>query len=368
MSSPRTYIFAGGGTGGHLFPGIAVARELLRREPDARLLFVGSDKDLELSILVRNRFEHRALPVESLGTLKRRPVFFVTRNWRAWNVARRLIRDERPSVVIGLGGYASAPVVWAANRAGVPVVLLEQNVIPGRTTRWLARSAAVVCVSFPEASGRLPNKTRIEVTGNPVRREIADLHANRPAQNTGQQRELLVLGGSQGADSLNEAVTTAASLLRDELSAWRIVHQAGPRQVEMIRAAYERLSLAATVEPFFDEMAERYRTASLVISRAGATTLAELTCCGLPMVLLPYPHAADDHQRANAKSLRDRGAAVIVEHHANAVETAAELAIRLQSLLADPIRRELMATAARSAACPEAAAAVADCIQSVVTP
>ena len=367
MSSPRTYIFAGGGTGGHLFPGIAVARELLRREPAARLLFVGSDKDLEQSILAYNHLEHRALPVESLGTLKRRPFYFVTRNWQAWNAARRLIRDERPAAVIGLGGYASAPVVWAANRAGVPVVLLEQNVIPGRTTRWLARSAAVVCVSFPEASGRLPHGTRIEVTGNPVRREIADLHANRTALTDGQQRELLVLGGSQGADALNEAVTTAAQLLRDELSAWRIVHQTGPRQVGTIRAAYERLSLVATVEPFFEEMAERYRAASLVVSRAGATTLAELTCSGLPMVLLPYPHAADDHQRANAKSLHDRGAAIVVEHRPAAAETATQLATQLRSLLVDSSQREAMGTAARSAACPEAAAAVADCIQSVVT-
>ncbi len=367
MSSPLTYILAGGGTGGHLFPGIAVARQLLRREPGARLLFVGSDKDLEQSILAHNHLEHRALPVESLGTLKRRPFDFVTRNWQAWNVARRLIRDERPSVVIGLGGYASAPVVWAANRAGVPVVLLEQNVIPGRTTRWLARSAAVVCVSFAEASGRLPKKTRIEVTGNPVRREIADLHANRPAQIIGQQRELLVLGGSQGADSLNEAVTTAASLLRDELSAWRIVHQTGPRQVEVVRAAYERLSLVATVEPFFEEMAERYRAASLVVSRAGATTLAELTCSGLPMVLLPYPHAADDHQRANAKSSHDRGAAVVVEHRPTAAETATELATQLRSLLVDSGRRDAMSAAAHRAARPDAAAAVADLIQSVVT-
>jgi UDP-N-acetylglucosamine--N-acetylmuramyl-(pentapeptide) pyrophosphoryl-undecaprenol N-acetylglucosamine transferase len=181
----------------------------------------------------------------------------------------------------------------------------------------------------------------------------------------GLQRQLLVLGGSQGADSLNDAVTTAAQLLRGELSSWHIVHQTGPRQVETIRAAYESLSLTATVQPFFDEMAERYRTASLVISRAGATTLAELTCCGLPMVLLPYPHAADDHQRANAKSLHDQGAAVIVEHRPTAAETATELAGQLRPLLVDAARRESLGHAARRAARPAAAVTVADRIQSL---
>ena len=302
MSRARTYIFAGGGTGGHLFPGIAVAQELQQREPDSRMLFVGSDRDLEQSILARYDLEHRSLPVESLRTLTRRPLRFLRRNWQAWRSARQLIRDEQPAVVIGLGGYASAPIVWTAARARIPVVLLEQNVIPGRTTRWLARSAAVVCISFPEATSRLPSLVRVEVTGNPLRREIADLHANS-AVATVSQRELLVLGGSQGADSLNETATAAAQILRDELSTWRIFHQAGPRQVEEVRGVYKSLSLVATVQPFFDDMAERYRAASVVVSRAGATTLAELTCCGLPMVLLPYPHAADNHQLANSASV-----------------------------------------------------------------
>jgi UDP-N-acetylglucosamine--N-acetylmuramyl-(pentapeptide) pyrophosphoryl-undecaprenol N-acetylglucosamine transferase len=365
MNSPRTYIFAGGGTGGHLFPGIAVAQELLQREADARVLFVGSDRELEQSILVRSGIEHRSLPVESLSMLKRRPFYFLKRNWRAIRTARRLIRELRPCAVIGLGGYASAPIVWAAARARIPIVLLEQNVIPGRTTRWLARSADLVCASFPDLQRPLPSATRVEVTGNPLRQEIAKLHGLSHGSNAGSQSELLVLGGSQGADSLNDAVTAAIGLLREELSTWRIVHQTGPRQVDAVRTVYATNSIDATVESFFDDMATRYRAASVVIARAGATTLAELTCCGLPMVLLPYPHAADDHQRANAESMAVHGAAVIVEHQRTAAETATELADQLRPLLRDDQLRASMGDAARKLARPEAATAVADLIQSL---
>jgi UDP-N-acetylglucosamine--N-acetylmuramyl-(pentapeptide) pyrophosphoryl-undecaprenol N-acetylglucosamine transferase len=366
MSNARTYIFAGGGTGGHLFPGIAVAQELMRREPDARVLFVGSERDLEASILARQGFDHRSLPVQSLGSVMRRPIRFVRCNWQAWRAAKSLLRDRRPAAVIGLGGYASAPVVWAASRAGIPVVLLEQNVVPGRTTRWLSRSARVVCLSFSEAAGRLPRGTHVEVTGNPLRGEIAELHSARTGSRTAP-RELLILGGSQGADSLNDAAIAALRQLRDELAGWRIAHQTGPRQVAGVRSQYAELSLAATVEPFFDDMAERYQSASVVISRAGATTLSELTCCGLPMILLPYAHAADDHQRANARSLADRGAAFVVEHLATAEKTGEQLLPVVRQLLNEDTRRDAMSNAARNCARPDATSRVVDIIQSLST-
>jgi len=359
MTQPRKFIFAGGGTGGHLFPGVAVALELQRREPNARMLFVGSERVLEQSILARHEFEHRSLPVVSLRELTRHPWRFAIRNWTAWRAARRLIRDEKPDVVVGLGGYASAPVVWQAARAKCPVVLLEQNVIPGRTTRWLSRSASLVCTSFPETSQRLPNGVKVEVTGNPVRREIAKFNASLQMTSTAP-RELLVLGGSQGADSLNEAVVGSLRLLGEERSGWRVVHQTGSRQVDAMRHEYAASSIDAVVEPFFDDMPERYRAASFVISRAGATTLAELACCGLPMVLLPYPHAADDHQTANARVYEARGAAVCVEHLASKDETAARLAEPLRSLLTDAARRHAMSIAARSCSRPDATDIVVD--------
>lgn len=359
MSHGRTYIFAGGGTGGHLFPGVAVALELKRREPNVRLLFVGSEREIEQTILARHELEHRSLPVESLRVLARHPWRFATRNWSAWRAARQLMREERPSAVVGLGGYASAPLVWQASRARCPVVLLEQNVIPGRTTRWLSRSASLVCTSFAETRARLPREAKVEVTGNPVRREIAEF-ISHPATVSTAPRELLVLGGSQGADSLNEAVIAAMRLVGEVRSGWRVVHQTGARQVEAMRRAYAELSLDAVVEPFFDDMLARYRAASVVVSRAGATTLAELACCGLPMILLPYPHAADDHQRANALVFAEQGAAIVVERRVDAGATAAALADSLKSLLADEPRRSAMGTAARACARSDAASVVVD--------
>lgn len=353
----RTYIFTGGGTGGHLFPGIAVARELKQRQPDCSVLFVGSERELEKAILQQQGFEHCPLPVEPFRTLKRNPWTFARRNWLAWRQARRLIRDRQPAAVIGLGGYASGPLVLAAARLGTPVVLLEQNAIPGRVTRWLARSASVVCSSYEEATAWLPRKARVVVTGNPVRTEIAALHGVTSSIDS-QARQLLVLGGSQGADSLNDAVVAAVKLLRDDVRGWKIVHQAGARQLESIRAAYQTLGIEACVEPFFEDMVARYQAAALVVSRAGATTLAELTCCGLPMILLPYPHAADDHQRANAQSLATHGAAVVVEHASNGDETGRTLAVQLQRLMADVDARGAMSLAAKRLAVPRAAEAV----------
>ena len=367
MASGQTYIFTGGGTGGHLFPGIAVACELLKGEHPPRILFVGSDRGLEANLFSRYQLNHHALGVESLRTLTRHPWKFLTRNWRAWREARELIRNERPAVVVGLGGFASAPVAWEASRAGIPIVLLEQNVIPGRTTRWLARRASAVCVSFEGTVRRLSRKTRVEVTGNPVRQEIRDLYYQRTVASS-EFRQLLVLGGSQGADSLNEAVLAAVRALRKELAPWKIVHQTGPRQVDSVRGEYNDLAINCQVEPFFDDLPRHYRNASLVISRAGATTLAELACAGLPMILLPYPQSADDHQKANAQLMQDEGAALLVEHRATADATGQELANHLRTILTDSAKLASLGTAARELARPDSTVAVADLIRSLSCP
>jgi len=370
MTSPSTFVFSGGGTGGHLFPGIAVARELRRRDPQVRLIFVGSERAIESTIVVEHELEHRILPVEPLPVLKRNPIRFLWRNMSALRAARRLLDETQPLAVIGLGGYASAPLVWAAGRKRIPVVLLEQNVIPGRTTRWLSRLATCVCVSFAECVARLPqsqvskagqSRPTICVTGNPVRPEIAALastsNLSREANNP---RELLVLGGSQGADSLNEAVVAAVKAMQMELAEWKIIHQSGPRQIEFVKQAYADADIPAEVDSFFHDMSQRYARASLVVSRAGATTLAELTCAGLPMILLPYPRAADDHQNANAKLFATSGAAVTVEHANDPAVTASELANALKELLHDAGRRSSMSVAATMLAQPNAAAAIAD--------
>lgn len=372
MTAPRTILFAGGGTGGHLFPGIAVADELRRRDPSTRIVFVGSNRSIESAIVAEQGIEHRILSVEPLPVLKQNPIRFVYRNWQALRAARRLIRELQPSAIVGLGGYASAPLVWAARRTGSPVVLLEQNVIPGKTNRWLSRFAAVVCVSFAETQKYLSKGCRLTVTGNPVRKEIASLRGRRtvPADlSLDESREncLLILGGSQGADSLNAAVVDAVRKLSAEMAGWRIVHQTGPRDVAAVRTAYEESGIPAHVEPFFKEMADLYAAADLAISRSGATTLAELACAGIGSILVPFPYAADDHQTANARAFVEQDAAVMVQHAANLPLTEQALMNALRPLLTDRERRCRMGQAASGLAHFDAARLIGDVIEDVAT-
>jgi UDP-N-acetylglucosamine--N-acetylmuramyl-(pentapeptide) pyrophosphoryl-undecaprenol N-acetylglucosamine transferase len=352
-----TYLFAAGGTGGHLFPAIAVARALLARHPSARVLFVGTERALERDILAREGFPHHPLPAASTAVLKRNPAGFAWRHWTACRGARRLLAEYRPAVVFGCGGFASVPPVLAASMAGIPILLLEQNASPGRATVWLSRDALGVCVAFEESVAALPRGVRSVVTGNPVRTEIAAL-AGGPFRANHGVRTLLVLGGSQGARSLNAAVTGACAGLATQLRGWRVVHQSGPDQDGPVRDRYAELGIDAVVAPFIDDMAAAYRAADLVISRAGATTLAELACAGRAAVLVPYPHAARDHQRHNADAFARTGAAVCVSERPDAGDTVRTLVQAVSPMLADEHRRETVSAAMRQRARPDAAQVV----------
>lgn len=347
-----TILFAGGGTGGHLFPGIALAEELLSRNSDIRVLFVGSDRLIERQILEAHRFPHVALPLLPLRQLWKRPGRFLWRNWQAVAQARRIIGENRPRAVVGLGGMASAPPVWAAHRAGVPVLLLEQNAVPGRATRWLAPCARVICTAFSECLEHLPTNIPALPCGNPVRREIRQLACEVAGPPT---HTILVLGGSQGAESLNAAVVHMVCRHRDLLRGWTIVHQTGARQANRVRLAYGQAGVPHLVTEFLSDISEQYRRADLVISRAGATTLSELACAGKPMIVIPYPHAADNHQQANAEVFLRHGAAVIVQHAESASQTAERLWAAMQPWFTDTVLRHAMGAAARGLARPEAA-------------
>ncbi|MCX7422926.1 MAG: undecaprenyldiphospho-muramoylpentapeptide beta-N-acetylglucosaminyltransferase [Planctomycetia bacterium] len=387
-SSLRTVVFAGGGTGGHLFPGIAVAQELLRRDAATRILFVGSEKPIEREILGRAGFEQATLSSVSPSLTFSRIVPSLAKNWRAYRQAQTVLASEKPSVVIGLGGFASAPPVLAARRGRIPIVLLEQNVIPGKATRWLSRFANVVCLPWNEAAQGLPAGTRTIVTGNPIRQEIAMLASERACRTgapalrlsfDGQERPsykntLLILGGSQGATALNALVLTAIEGLlghngleigETTLTGWRIVHQTGIGQIDEIRRRYAALNLNADVQPFLSDMAEQYRRATCVISRAGATTLAELACAGLPAILVPLPTSAHDHQRLNAKLFADRTAAILIEQQTDSAASVNELGSQLVSLLNDEEHRQRLRNGMMQFAKPDAASAVVDAIEDI---
>lgn len=361
----RLCLFAGGGTGGHVFPGLAVA-EALRERGGWECAFIGSERPGEAGWVRDAGFEHVPLPVEPLSTLWRRPWRFVSGNRRALIEAARIANERRAAAIVGLGGYASVPGLRAAYRPPRPLILLEQNVIPGRVTRWWAKSAATICISFEATREFLPRSARTVVTGNPVRPSVAALASQprfEPAQPT-----LLILGGSQGAAALNDAVLQLVSAYRPWFEGWSIIHQTGAQQEREVRAVYKSLRMPAETAAFFPDMAAVYRRATLAFARAGATTLAELACAGLPSILVPYPRAADDHQRANAREFHQAGAALIAEQGEHPNVTAGRIAEACFPLMSQASLRGSISEAARRLARADAAGSVAEIVIKAVTP
>jgi UDP-N-acetylglucosamine--N-acetylmuramyl-(pentapeptide) pyrophosphoryl-undecaprenol N-acetylglucosamine transferase len=350
-------LIATGGSGGHLFPAFAVAQEIERRWPDVRVTLTTGPREIEREICASAGREATILPLLAGADWKRRPLQFSRSLLAARRVARELVKEIRPSVVVGTGGFTMTPIVSAALRSKVPVVLLEQNAIPGRATRWYSRKAAIVCSSFDVIDPPLPG-SRVEVTGNPVRPSIAAL-ARTPPRNG---RSLLVLGGSQGARALNESLAVIAERSPALLSRWIVVHQTGGEDsAREVSSAYEQNGIRADVRPFFSDIAEAYSQAGLVIARAGATTLAELTCVGAPAILVPYPHARDRHQHANARILAEQSAALVIEQGDDPDVMVARLQQALESLASEECRTT-MSRAMRTLARPDAAKCVVDVI------
>lgn len=357
-SGPKTVVFAGGGTGGHLFPGIAVAQALKDRGLAVRSIFVGSNRSVERQIVCDHGFEHRELPVEPSSMLWQNPVRFANRLWESASKAKEFLPSCGASVVIGLGGFASVPIVWAARLARIPLLLLEQNAVPGRATSWLCRRADLTCLGFADAETRMPNGAARVVTGNPVRAEIAALATSPPPDE--RARTLLVLGGSQGSVMLNEAFVTCVEASPRQFDGWRIVHQSGTRDVEQVRRRYAALGIEAVVAPFIDDLVAEYRQAGIAVCRAGALTLSELACAGVPAILIPYRKAIRHHQRLNAYAFEHVGAARVVRQSRIPDVTTSQLQEQLSTLLANDALRSRMARAMRSLAKPDAASLVAE--------
>ncbi|KAB7623856.1 undecaprenyldiphospho-muramoylpentapeptide beta-N-acetylglucosaminyltransferase [Alkalilimnicola sp. S0819] len=350
MSAP--VMIMAGGTGGHVFPGLAVARELARR--DVPIVWLGTRAGLEAE-----QVPAAGIPLEHVSVRGLRGNGL--RGWllapwmllRAVGQARRAIRRHRPRAVLGMGGYAAGPGAIAAWLSGVPLVIHEQNAVPGLTNRWLVRLARRVLTGF---DGVLAGP-KARFVGNPVREAlIAARQADATAPNA--PPHLLVLGGSLGAEALNQIVPAALALMAPE-DRPQVRHQAGKRTLGIAREAYGVAGVEAEVSAFIDDMAAAYRWADLVICRAGALTVAELAVMGVPALLVPLPHAVDDHQRANARYLADAGAGELLSQREL---TAQLLCERLEHYLHDDNTRHLaeMAERARALGRPDAAAAVAD--------
>jgi UDP-N-acetylglucosamine--N-acetylmuramyl-(pentapeptide) pyrophosphoryl-undecaprenol N-acetylglucosamine transferase len=349
-------VVAGGGTGGHLFPGLAVA-ECVAGADARTVLFVGSAYGIEARVIPQTRFAFRPIPIRGLrgrgwrGALQL-AVQLPGAIARAW----RILGEFGADVVVGVGGYASFPVVVAAWLRRLPTVLLEQNAHPGMANRALARLARRVCTTFAEANAYFP-AGKVVLTGNPVR-----LFAT-PAAGLRTGFTLLVFGGSQGAHRLNEAMADAAAALHAAIPDLRVIHQTGPADGAALRARYADLGVAAEVREFIDDMGAAYHAADLVVCRAGATTVAELTMLGKPAILVPYPFAADDHQRANASVVAARGAGIMI---LDRELTGTGLAQTIVALAGDRTRLATMGEAARRLGVPDAAARVVATCREVV--
>lgn len=344
-------IIAGGGTGGHVFPAISIAEEISKRDGKNDILFVGTERGLENDLLSKRGYRIKHISAEGIkgkGLAKSVKALFSALRGLMDSVS--IIREFKPDVVLGVGGYVSGPMVLAASVYGIPTAICEQNAFPGVTNRILGKFVKRVFTTF-EKSSRFFSSKKIVLTGNPVRSEILKVDRDERSDGT---TAILVFGGSQGAHKLNSSVPEALGRIeRDDIS---VIHQTGPGDYENVKKAYENFGIQARVLPFIEDMAGAYAEADFVIGRAGAGTIAEITALGKPSLLIPYPYAANNHQMENAKVLGSVGASVLVEDKDATPEN-------LLKALTDALRKDKlnsMASRARTLGNPRAAQTIVD--------
>ncbi|MCP4748948.1 MAG: undecaprenyldiphospho-muramoylpentapeptide beta-N-acetylglucosaminyltransferase [Desulfobacteraceae bacterium] len=316
-------VIAGGGTGGHLFPAIAVAQAFLNKDQRNRVLFINSGRPLDRNVLSEQGWPMKTIAIEGIKgrELFRQALAGFKLPAALWRSAS-LLRGFQADMVLGVGGYSSGPVVLSAWIKGIAFAVHEQNQIPGVTNRWLGNLSRRVYLSFEQSRAYFsPNKTI--VTGNPVRNEILSLAGKTRKDKTGSEFTVLIVGGSQGARAINQAVMESLKLFKNK-NVYHFIHQTGEQDQELVRQAYCNAGIKNQVKAFFNDMAACYQQADLIICRSGATTVAEITTIGKAAVFIPYPFAADDHQTGNAQSLVNAGAARIIPQDKLTPETLTE--------------------------------------------
>jgi UDP-N-acetylglucosamine--N-acetylmuramyl-(pentapeptide) pyrophosphoryl-undecaprenol N-acetylglucosamine transferase len=357
----KRLVIAGGGTGGHLFPGIAIAQEFKARNPQNKILFVSTGNPFERSALSSAGFGLKTISAEGIKRLGRwkqlKSLMIIPKGIIG---AIRILKDFKPDLVVGVGSYAAGPVVIGAWLLRKRVVLHEQNILPGITNRILSRFADRIYVSFNDTQNNF-NPKKVCFTGNPVREEILTQSTNekKVGLNANRSKDLftiLIIGGSQGAHSINTAVLDALKYLKRK-DRYCFVHQTGAADVQKVNAAYKKYGMSGTVKAFFQDMFRQYQKADLIICRAGATTVAEVTAIGKGTIFIPFPFAADNHQALNAKKLAEAGAAELVPQKDLTGEI---LAKKIEYHASNPQGLEYMANKAKNFGKPEAARTIVD--------
>ena len=341
-------LIAAGGTGGHVYPGIAIAEEWMRAHPGSKVTFVGTSRGVEAKAVPQAGFAFRA--IDARGFPRRPGLGFLRAVWafgRGFFQTAAVIRDVKPHVVVATGGYVSGPVGLWARLLGIPLVLQEQNSVPGAANRWLSLIASEVHISFIESRNYFRRRNHLKVSGNPIRSSLLRQDRTSAYESLGltpSRRTLLVFGGSRGAASINRAVLGALPGLA-RIPDLQVVWQTGSEDFEKVKPEAERAGLPVRALAYLDQMERAYAVADLALCRAGAMTITELTACGVPAILVPYPYAAGDHQTQNAKGLVDRGAAELIP---DAGLTAEELLRHVDALFRDEPRLRRMARNARA--------------------
>jgi UDP-N-acetylglucosamine--N-acetylmuramyl-(pentapeptide) pyrophosphoryl-undecaprenol N-acetylglucosamine transferase len=341
-------LIAAGGTGGHVYPGIAIAEEWMRLRPGSSITFVGTDRGVEAKAVPGAGFAFR--PIDARGFPRRPGLGMVRALWafgRSFFQVARIIKDVKPHAIIATGGFVSGPVGLWARLLGIPLVLQEQNSVPGATNRWLSLIATQVHINFVESRNYFRRRNNLKVSGNPIRSSL--LRGDRQSayewlRLEPTRRTLLVFGGSRGASSINRAVSGALPRLM-RVPQIQILWQTGAEDFEASQAQAKSVSIPIQVFAYLDQMEKAYAVADLAVCRSGAMTITELTACGVPAILIPYPHAARDHQTQNARGLVDRGAAEMIADKDLTPDTLADM---VESLFRDESRLRRMGRNARA--------------------
>lgn len=362
--SDLSFFFAGGGTGGHIYPALAIAEQVVLRRPDARIRFLCSTRAVDRRILDQTDFNYNALPATGLYFDPRRFLSFCCTFRRSYRQARDMIAHSVRPVVVGTGGFVAAPVCMAGHRLGVPVVLVNVDISPGRANRLSARWADEIFVQFEGGEKEFGSRRdRVSAVGCPLRNGFANADRMRAIQVLGldaNKKILLITGASSGAMRINKAVCMLLPKLEAFAETWQIVHLTGLDHLDDVTRRYEGVHIGHRVIRYYDEMPDLLAAADLLVGRSGAVSVAEYAVAGVPSICMPYPHHKDRHQYRNAGKLVEAGAAIIVDDVADAEDRAGWLWDELEPLLRDEGARRKMAEACKRVAKPNAAADIAE--------
>ncbi|GAB4301044.1 MAG: undecaprenyldiphospho-muramoylpentapeptide beta-N-acetylglucosaminyltransferase [Myxococcota bacterium] len=359
----KRLIIAGGGTGGHFYTGVALAEEWLSRDKEASALFVGTERGIEAREAPALGFEIellRVLPLKRIGFWQKIKALAVL-PFAVWD-AYKIVRASDPDYVISVGGYAAGPVGVAAWLCGKPLLILEQNSVPGFTNKVLSFLASRIFVAFSNSARYFFNRKKVVVSGNPLRKSVVEL-ALEPKPERGSPL-LVITGGSQGAVGMNQLVLDAIKVIKDDLKNVEIIHQCGEVGFETTRERYAELGLRAEVKPFMKDIVRHFFAATLIISRAGATTISEILALAVPALYIPFPFAADDHQRLNVSDSVVAGAALSFDQFTTAPEV---LAAAIKKILFNAKLRAEMTAAAKKLGKPHSAKEIIDAIMELKT-